>query len=68
LAYPAYWFFLSIFSVAALSMNTLTAIFSDLLVIGELRSDLLRLGGHVLAGDDGAVVKCRCLHLSTSVR
>ena len=68
MAFPAYWFFLSIFSVTALSMNTLTAIFSDLLVIGELHNDLLRLGGHVLAGDDGAVVKCRCLQLSASVR
>jgi hypothetical protein len=67
LAFPAYWFFLSIFSVTALSMNTLTAIFSDLLVIGELHSDLLRLGGLVLADDDGAVVECCCLQLSASV-
>ena len=60
LAFPAYWFFLSIFSVSALSMNTFTAIFSDLLVIGELHGDLLRLGGLVLADDDDAGVECRC--------
>jgi hypothetical protein len=58
LAIPAYWFFSSIFSVSALSMNTSTAILFEVLVIGELLFDLFRLVGLVL-DDDGAGVEFR---------
>ena len=68
MAFPAYWFFLSIFSVSALSMNTFTAICVDLLDNDELLGDLLRLGELVLDGDDEAVLECRRRQLSASVR
>ena len=44
----------TISSVSALSMNTSTAIFLDLLVDDELHGDLLRLGGLVLDDEDDA--------------
>ena len=49
-------------------MNTLTAIFLDLLSNGELHSDLLRLGGLVLDDDDEAGLECRRLQPSAFVR
>ena len=68
MAFPAYWFFSSISSVSALSMNTFTAIFLDSLANGELHGDLLRLGGLVLDDDDDAGVECRRRQLSASAR
>jgi hypothetical protein len=64
---PSYFFFTSIYSISTLSMNTLTAIFLDLLSNGELHGNLLRLGGLVLGDDDEAGLECRRLQPSASV-
>jgi hypothetical protein len=58
----------SISSVLALTMNSLTAIFLDLLSNGELHGDLLRFGGLVLDDDNEAGLECRRLQPSASVR
>jgi hypothetical protein len=65
---PVYWFFLAIFSVSSLSMNTFTAILLDLMVNVELHGVLLRHIGLVLDDDDGAGVGCPRRQRSVSAR